>query len=509
MNGTPPFIAVLALKSALVCLAGIAMTLAQDREIAGNRYTALAGTLFMLALLPAAMVTMPPIGLAVLPGQPPPWLGHWSFSSPVTRHLALAATAAWLAISAVLVLRNISAARLALAMANRAQPVEGRLANMTTELARELGIEPPVNVRYCSESATPATVGWRRPIILLPRTARTWPFRQLRHALLHELGHIRRYDWPLSQFTQIVSALYWPILPVWWIRSRLERYSEIACDQLVVAEGADHLDYAYDLVRTCRSVRPSPALVAMSGAGQIGGRVITLIEGERYCIPVYRELAFIYIVFFALMLLVFAAVRPIARPPGPAVATGSSVRLLTLTDVARYHGPRRAGHIHREMVRKGSIPPPAIDHSPLPAIRSATFRVPISREELPRPTATTAAAKFVDSRAIVVAMPRYPLMAHITNGAVTVRYRIDAKGQVTDAVVARSRPPEIFDHAALEAVKTFRFRPASVNGIPVDGRPGAVVFRFTAGTDNPAQSVYTVTASLLMHPSSIPAGSSF
>ena len=44
---------------------------------------------------------------------------------------------------------------------------------------------------------------------------------------------------------------------------------------------------------------------------------------------------------------------------------------------------------------------------------------------------------------------------------------VDEDGKVIDAVISNSRPPRIFDRAALQAVLRWKFKPRVVNGVPV------------------------------------------
>ena len=77
--------------------------------------------------------------------------------------------------------------------------------------------------------------------------------------------------------------------------------------------------------------------------------------------------------------------------------------------------------------------------------------------------------------------PIYPVEAKAqgVQGEVVVRYNVTAQGMVVDAEVVSSNPPGVFDNAALEAVKSWRFNPPVVDGIaqPSDGRQSTVSFR--------------------------------
>ena len=52
-------------------------------------------------------------------------------------------------------------------------------------------------------------------------------------------------------------------------------------------------------------------------------------------------------------------------------------------------------------------------------------------------------------------------------GFVTIKLTVDEDGTVIDAVISNSRPPRVFDSAALQAVLRWKFKPRVVNGVPV------------------------------------------
>ena len=65
--------------------------------------------------------------------------------------------------------------------------------------------------------------------------------------------------------------------------------------------------------------------------------------------------------------------------------------------------------------------------------------------------------------------PRYPRDALVSGktGFVTIKLTVDEDGKVIDAVITNSRPPRVFDRAALQAVLRWKFKPRVVNGVPV------------------------------------------
>ena len=80
----------------------------------------------------------------------------------------------------------------------------------------------------------------------------------------------------------------------------------------------------------------------------------------------------------------------------------------------------------------------------------------------------------------------YPADARATGveGRVVVRYDVTQAGTVANAVVVESEPPGVFDSAALDAVRSWRFRPMVVQGevVPAPDRVSKLVFRLGEST---------------------------
>lgn len=63
--------------------------------------------------------------------------------------------------------------------------------------------------------------------------------------------------------------------------------------------------------------------------------------------------------------------------------------------------------------------------------------------------------------------PAYPELAKAarTGGRVVIECTIDTRGRVVNAVITRGHP--LFDAAALDAVRTWQYRPTLIDGVPV------------------------------------------
>ena len=62
------------------------------------------------------------------------------------------------------------------------------------ECVERLGLRRPVSLRRSRERNMPMAIGIRRPAIVIPSVAETWPDDRRRAVLLHELAHVARRD---------------------------------------------------------------------------------------------------------------------------------------------------------------------------------------------------------------------------------------------------------------------------------------------------------------------------
>jgi uncharacterized protein (TIGR03435 family) len=130
--------------------------------------------------------------------------------------------------------------------------------------------------------SAPMTFGMRRPVVGLPLDAPEWPEATLRHALIHEVAHIRRGDWPVHVLGRIVCAIYW-FHPLAWIAARrLRLESERACDDAVLRH-VEQTTYAEQLVMLARRLVASDQLAALSMAGpsQLTTRIRAVLDGNQ------------------------------------------------------------------------------------------------------------------------------------------------------------------------------------------------------------------------------------
>jgi beta-lactamase regulating signal transducer with metallopeptidase domain len=113
----------------------------------------------------------------------------------------------------------------------RSRPVEDReLEELVDVLRAELGCRRRVALREASELTTPATIGWWRPVVLLPFNWRDWDGDERRVVLAHELAHVRRRDFAAGVVAQVAVALHFYHPLAHWLAARLRLEQELAAD---------------------------------------------------------------------------------------------------------------------------------------------------------------------------------------------------------------------------------------------------------------------------------------
>ena len=174
-----------------------------------------------------------------------------------------------------------------------------------------------VEVFVHDEERAPLTCGLARPAILLPAAAAQWSEDDITRALIHELEHVRRADWPMFIATRIVSALYWfhPLAWIAWRRLGLE--AERACDDAVL-RGSERTAYAQQLVTLARERWRASAIpvLSMTGRSDLSARIAALLDETQRRGRLGRARA---AVILAVATVLLAAVGPLRAQGTPIV----------------------------------------------------------------------------------------------------------------------------------------------------------------------------------------------
>lgn len=190
---------------------------------------------------------------------------------------------AWLAGVALLSLR-LSWGFVAVARLRRKylSPAGEAVERAARRLGSRLNVGRPVRVVRSALATSPATVGWLKPMILLPASAVTGLAPAHLEALIaHELAHIRRHDYLVNVLQSIVETLLFYHPAVWWVSHRIRIEREHCCDDLAIsATGVEPRSYAGALTAMERLRLAPPRLALGAGGGQFSRRIGRLLGVE-------------------------------------------------------------------------------------------------------------------------------------------------------------------------------------------------------------------------------------
>jgi len=171
---------------------------------------------------------------------------------------------AWIAVGAIVGV-GMGVARFALGLAavsmlrRRSRAVDDpSMRDLASEIETELGIDRAVGIRVAPGLATPATVGWRRPVILLPEDWTEWDSRERRVVLAHEMAHILRNDYFSGLWAQFCLALHYYHPLAHWLAGRLRLDQELAADAWGARLAGGSRTYLTTLARMALRNDPRP-----------------------------------------------------------------------------------------------------------------------------------------------------------------------------------------------------------------------------------------------------------
>jgi beta-lactamase regulating signal transducer with metallopeptidase domain len=161
------------------------------------------------------------------------------------------AFAIWIAVAVACLARGRLATRSFRCTLDLDFDVPRALARELSEAGALLGLRRIPRLAVASALDSPVVVGLFRPLVVLPRGMDR---RAVRHALLHELAHVRRGDLAAKAAIEILTAVFW-FHPLAWIgAARLARTRELLCDARVVEVlGPERDGYRLSLARAAHA----------------------------------------------------------------------------------------------------------------------------------------------------------------------------------------------------------------------------------------------------------------
>ena len=136
------------------------------------------------------------------------------------------------------------------------------------KIAGHLGITKKVLVFASELVRSPMTIGYLKPIILVPVAAlNNLSTQQIEAILLHELSHIRRFDYLVNFMISIINTILYFNPFVKQFMRNIEEERENCCDEMVLQFGYDKLGYASALL-TLEKLSAQHQVLALCATGK-------------------------------------------------------------------------------------------------------------------------------------------------------------------------------------------------------------------------------------------------
>jgi beta-lactamase regulating signal transducer with metallopeptidase domain len=135
------------------------------------------------------------------------------------------------------------------------------------KLAQQMGITRTVKIYLSDLVSSPLTIGFLKPIILVPLASiNHLTTHQVEAVLLHELAHIKRYDYVVNIALSIIEAVLF-FNPFMQLLSRyIKRERENCCDDWVLQYEYNATTYAKALLKLATFNGATPALAMHAAA---------------------------------------------------------------------------------------------------------------------------------------------------------------------------------------------------------------------------------------------------
>lgn len=129
---------------------------------------------------------------------------------------------------------------------------EPSMLSVLEQLRTQLGCRRPIELRETTAGrpgGSPAVVGWRRPVIILPAEWRCWSADARRSILAHEIAHVAHGHFLMWLTAQAGVVVHFHNPLVHWLAGRLRLEQELAADALGAALSGGAKTYSILLAR--------------------------------------------------------------------------------------------------------------------------------------------------------------------------------------------------------------------------------------------------------------------
>lgn len=161
------------------------------------------------------------------------------------------------------------------------------------KIASQIDIRKPVGIWVSELVASPVTVGFIKPVILVPAAVLSHLSpKQVEAILLHELAHIKRYDYLFNLIITFIQTILYYNPFVKALVKTVEAEREKSCDELVVRYEYNAYDYAAALLLLEKQNIPLTSMaLAASGKNNLLNRIEEIVGIKKKTVFTFNKLA--------------------------------------------------------------------------------------------------------------------------------------------------------------------------------------------------------------------------
>lgn len=382
-------------------------------------------------------------------------------------------------------------------------------------MAERFGLRRHITVLCSKVIATPAVVGWVRPVILLPMAvACNFPAAQIELILAHELAHLRRWD-PFANLFQVVLetlCFYHPV--VHWVSRDVRNEREICCDELALSiSGGSRHAFVTALAELGELRQQHASLLLAASGGVLLDRVQHMVLPERNGTSVRTPARFVAVLLGAALVALTLRLEwkqnHLQRSVTAAITQLQSMWIpsgLPLMHADASWHPADLALTHAEVLRPVAsasgmadytgpgdalpLAPAAIklpQLAPLQVANLMPFRQDVPVAAVAAPVVPAAPSAGLAPTLIRTRQPVYPHEAFVRGieGQVVIEFGLSAAGDVQDPRVVSAQPAGVFDQAAIDAMRAWKYVLPEAGATPRRYRQ-AVAFTLKAGASGNA-----------------------
>ena len=145
-------------------------------------------------------------------------------------------------------------------------------------LAHKLNVTHPVKVYVSQRIESPISYGWYSPKILIPPTI---DLKQFEMVAIHELAHVRRWDWWSNLLSHLVSAVFFFHPASYLVHRQLYDLRERICDDWVIQLAKARKKYADCLLNLDRQQSSTSLALTLTQPSQLEFRVKNILNKDR------------------------------------------------------------------------------------------------------------------------------------------------------------------------------------------------------------------------------------